>query len=54
MKGSAMTSFIDSAQTLAHVQGGVMIAVLMFATTAGFLAGMFFERALGRRSRDGE
>lgn len=53
MKGIAMTSPIDTVLSLAHVQGGVMIGVMMFATAAGFLAGMFFERAY-RRTRDGE
>lgn len=49
-----MTSSIDALTTLAHTPGAVMIAVLMFATMAGFIAGMFFERATGRRSRNGE
>ena len=31
----------------------LVIGVLLFATAAGFLAGMFFERAY-RRTRDGE
>ena len=53
MKGIAMTSPIDTVLSLAHVQGGVMIGVMLFTTAAGFLAGMFFERAQ-RRTRDGE
>lgn len=48
-----MISPIETVLSLAHVQGGVMIGVLLFATAAGFLAGMFFERAY-RRTRDGE
>jgi len=49
-----MTTSLESALSLAHTPGGVMIAVLMFATVAGFIVGMFFERAAGRCSRNDE
>lgn len=49
-----MTSLFDSFQTLGHVQGGVMIAVMMFATIAGFVAGMIFERTIARQKQDDE
>lgn len=46
-----MTGTLDTVLSLAHTPGGVMIAVLMFATAAGFVAGLLFERSAGRRSR---
>jgi len=54
LKGSAMTSPMLDVLTLAHVPGGVMIAVLVVATVAGFVAGMLFERSVSQRSRDDE
>jgi len=54
LKGDATTSSFEMAATLAHTPGGVLIGVLLLATAAGFIAGLFFERASGRRSRDRE
>ena len=49
-----MTYPIDVVTTLAHTPGGVMIGVLLLATAVGFIAGMFFERAVSRRTRNRE
>ena len=53
-EGSAVTYPIDVVTTLAHTPGGVMIGVLLLATAVGFIAGMFFERAVSRRTRNRE
>ena len=47
-----MTSPMDAVLTLAHTPGGVMIAILAMATAAGFIAGLFFERAARRSQND--
>lgn len=48
-----MTSLMDTAVTLGHIAGGLMIAIFAMATVVGFIAGMFFERATGRHTRNG-
>ena len=48
-----MISSMDTVQTLAHTDGAMMIAILVLATAAGFIAGMFFDRAT-KRSQDNE
>ncbi len=47
-----MTSPFDAVLTLAHTPGGVMIAVLVVATVAGFIAGMLFERSVKQQQDD--
>jgi predicted outer membrane lipoprotein len=50
-----MAFSFDMATTLAHLpEGGVMIGVLLLASALGFIAGLFFERATNRKSRDRE
>lgn len=52
-----MSSSIDAVSTLAHGPGtdsGLMLGVLLLAVVIGFVAGLFFERAAGRKNRDRE
>ncbi len=47
-----MTSSMDAVLTLAHTDGAMMIAILAVATAAGFIAGLFFDRATRRSQND--
>ncbi len=50
-----MTRSYDVVTTLAHTPGGVVIGVVLLAVSLGFIAGLFFERAVSqRRSGDRE
>ncbi len=47
-----MTSPLDSALTLAHTSGDLMVGVLLLAIAAGFIAGLFYERVSSRNKQD--
>lgn len=47
-----MSSSMDAVLTLAHVPGGLMIAVMVMATLAGFVAGVMFERGVKHRDEE--
>lgn len=47
-----MTSSMDAVLTLAHGGGGAIFAILVLATAAGFIAGLFFDRATRRSQND--
>lgn len=47
-----MTSSLDAVSTLAHVPGGLMIAVLVMASVAGFIAGVLFERSVKHQDEE--
>lgn len=48
-----MISSMDTLMTLAHGSGGMIVAIMVLATAAGFIAGLFFDRSV-KRSQDNE
>ena len=47
-----MTSSLDIVTTLAHTPGDLLVGVLLLAGSAGFVAGLFFERLTSRNNQD--